>query len=145
MADFSHLSALAVKSEKTADYTFYNIPGEPTIRCRHAGEANKPYYNEVLRRAEHVMRRKAKLNVEMIRDQRDRDRALFPKYICIIWPKAPLDKHGAEAPYSLENCEAFLRALPDHEFDQFRDWAKDASNFVDNIDTGGVAGNSPTV
>ncbi len=50
MSDFSHLSRLHVEATDTVDYTFYQIEGEPTLQVAPATEANKPYFNAILRR-----------------------------------------------------------------------------------------------
>lgn len=145
MADYSHLSVMTVKVDRTSDYTFENIPGQPILRVRFAGEANKPYYNEVLRRADHLAKRKLKISTDLIRDNRDRDRELYPKHIVVGWPRAPLDKDGKQNPFSKEEVEAWLRAVPDDVFDELREHCRDANNFRDSMDTAGVAGNSQTV
>lgn len=139
--DFGHLS---VKKRDTAEFTFYAIDGEPTLIVKHSGETNKKYFNEVLRRAEHFQKRKAKISVEMLADARERDRVLYPKHVVTGW-KNVVDKDKVVVPYTEDDCEAFLRAIPDEELDGLREFCRDASNFREaTIDAAGAAGNSPT-
>ena len=140
MSDFGHLAS---KNKDTADYTFYNVLGEPTLTVRFAGESNKPYFNEVLRRQEHYHRRKAKINVDILKDNRERDRGLYPKHVVLGW-KNVKDKVGAVVTFNQEDCEAFLRAIPDDEFDGLREFCRDASNFREIADGAATAGNSPS-
>ena len=142
--DFSHLQQLKVTDANTADYVFHNIPGEPVLQVKYAGESNKPYFNELLRKAEHLAKRKAKINVGMIQDNRERDTVLYPRHIVVGWSKPPVDKNGVPAPYTRENVEAFLKAIPTEEFDELRDFCRDPYNFRDEVDTASAAGNSPT-
>lgn len=140
MADFSHLSQ---KARDTADYVFYAVNGEPILVVKFAGESNKPYFNEVLRRADHYRQRKTKVNVEVLRDNRDRDRSLYPKHVVTGW-KNVVDRDGKPVTFTQTDCEAFLRALPDDEFDGLREFCRDAANFRDVADGGAIAGNSQT-
>lgn len=138
MADFSNIKT---NKRDQAEYTFWNIVGEPTVFVKHAGENNKPYFNEVLRRAEHLQKRKAKVSPELIKDNRDRDRALFPQYVVTGW-KDVKDAQGNVVNFSKEDCAAFLEALDDDEFDAFREFCKDGSNFRVIANGVSAAGNS---
>lgn len=142
--DFSNFTELEVNAQKTADYTFHELPGAPVLRSRYAGESNKPFFNELLRRAEHRQKRKQKLNVEVVRDNRARDAELYAKHIVASWPTPPRDKSGVEAPFSKENVEAWLRAIPVASFDAYREFCQDVGNFMDELDAEAAAGNSPT-
>lgn len=140
-ADFGHIKST---KQDTAEYTFWNIVGEPTVVVRQAGETNKPYFNEILRQAEHFQRRKAKISTELIKANRDRDRQLFPQHVVVGW-KDVKDAQGNVVPFSREDCAAFLSALDDDEFDGLREFCKDASNFRAVADGASAAGNSQSV
>jgi len=141
MADFGHLKN---SKKDVVTYTFWGVVGEPKLLVRHAGESNKPFFNEKLRRAEHLQKRKAKVNVELIRDNRERDRELFPKYIITGWEDV-FDAKGVPVTFSKDDCKSFLDALDDDEFDGLREFCGDAVNFRDIADGASAAGNSPTV
>lgn len=143
MADFSNY-VNPITKDRTADFTFVNLAGQPRLTVRFAGESNKPYFNEVLRRGEHLQRRKVKVSVDTIQGLRDRDRELYPKFVVMGWPVAPVDKAGSRAPFTVENCEAWLRAIPDEEFDELREFCRDPHQFRDVADGEAASGNSPT-
>lgn len=140
MADFSKLKKTKLDS---AEYTFWNIEGEPVLIVRPAAESNKPYFNEVLRRADQLAKRKLKVTVELIKDNRDRDRDLYPKFVVIGWRNVN-DANGTPVAFSREDCEAFLRAIDDDEFDALREFCRDGASFRDLADGAGTAGNLPT-
>lgn len=140
MADFTHLKT----SKKDAvEFVIYDVPGEPALLVKHSGESNKPYFNEKLKVAEKHRQRRSKLSVEMIRELRERDRDLFPKFIVVGWRNV-FDVNGAPVAFSREDCEAFLRAMDDDLFDDLRAFTDNASNFRDAVDTQTAAGNSQT-
>lgn len=130
MSNFSHLKKLDVK-DRTAKYQIFQIEGEPTLIMKPATEANKPYFNSVLKKS----RRKVKavqagaLNSKMIQENRDEDRELFPKAVVIGW-EGIVDNKGKEVPFTTEDCAQFLEALPDWIFDQVRNFAASSENFA---------------
>lgn len=141
MSDFSHLKA---SKKDTAEFVFFEVVGEPTLTVKHAGESNKPFFNEKLKVAERYRQRKAKISLDMIRDNRERDRELFPKHVVLNW-KNVKDVNGTPVVFSPTECEAFLRALDDDMFDALREFCSDASNFRDTADAAAAMGNSQTV
>lgn len=145
-ADFSNLTALAVTKDDTADLTLYTVVGEPILTVRPAGEANKPYFNHLLKHTGKYARRlkASKISATMLAENRDEDRALFPKFVIVNWNKRPpIDAAGKSAPFNEENCVAFIKALPDDVFDEVRDFATNMENFRDDdFDTEAVAKNS---
>lgn len=140
MADFSNLKQ---QKQETADFTFWNVVGQPTLVVRPATESNKPYFNEQLRRADQIQRRKQKLTEAMVREGRDKDRELFVKYVIVSW-KDVKDAAGNVVTFTRDECAAFVAALDDFLFDQLREFCKDESNFRE-VNTGDTtAGNSQT-
>jgi hypothetical protein len=131
--NFSNLEKLKVKSSATALYTFHDIEGEPTLRVKPASEVNSPYMNQVLKKGKHMLRslRRGKMSTQTLQENREQDYRLFPRYIVEDWPVAPVDANGEAVPFSVENCEAFLRAIPTHLFNDLRDFCGDIDNFID--------------
>ncbi len=147
MANFGHLKA---KKKDFVEYTFHNVVGEPTLFVRCAGEDNKPYFNELLRQAEHHAKRKAKLNVDLIQGNRTRDLELYPKFVVTGWHEtgehAVRDDKGVAVPFTQADCKSFLEAVGDEEFDTLREFCRDtATNFRESsASPEAAAGNSPT-
>jgi hypothetical protein len=140
--DFSHLKKLDI-TDRTADYLLHQIAGESVLVLKPAAEVNKPYFNAVLRKSRKNMRavRSGVVNQAMIAENREQDRELFPKYVVVGW-KNVRDSKGEIVEFNKENCDDFLRALPDWLFDEIRNFAADITNFVgDQPDVEDMAGN----
>ena len=131
MSKFEHLGKLDVKDKNVVDYVIFQIESEPVLKLKPATEANKPYFNAVLRGSRKNMRaiRSGSINAIMLEENRAQDRELFPKHVVAGWEKVT-DSDGKPVPFSEENCQDFLRALPDWIFDEIRDFAGNAANFV---------------
>lgn len=139
MAEFGQLQG---KKKDTAIYTFDNLSGEPKFVVKYAGEANKPYFNEMLRRAEHQQKRKAKLNVALLEGNRDRDRELYPQFIIVGWQDV-VDINKKPVAFSQEDLKGFMKVnVDDEEFDGLRAFCRDVSNFREVNDGEAAAGNS---
>lgn len=153
MADYSHLSALAITSETTREYTFDLIPGEPSIILAPAHDSNEAFQNERLRyqidEAERLQaaprgKKAPKLTVDTLKkgieDDRERDRYLIAHACARSWGTPPKDKDGKEPEFSAEECYAFLKAMPDFMLDPFRNFAGNLYNFVDRpeVSSGGA-------
>lgn len=139
---FDYLKALEVKSQ-TARFTIYQIVDEPVLIMKPATEANKPYFNAVLKRSRRNIRavQSGSLSTALIAENRAEDRDLFPKFVVVDWDKVK-DSAGEIVPFSQENCADFLEALPDWIFDEIRNFAGNSVNFVgEAIDAQGKAGN----
>lgn len=142
MADFGHMKH-KVKTE--IQYTFWNIVGNPSILVRHGGEKNKPYFQARLRHATELQKRRIKeVTVDLIKDNRERDRKLYAEFIVMGFGDGVVDANGVKVPFNRENAEGFLRAVDDEEFDKLREFVDDVSNFYEVADGAGVAGNLPT-
>ncbi|MHA1859164.1 MAG: hypothetical protein ACTSUU_06935 [Candidatus Thorarchaeota archaeon] len=142
--DFEHLKKLEVKAGETAPFTFYQIVGEPVLHLAPATEANKPYFNALLKRSRKNQRRLqgGNFTATVIAENRDDDRELYPRHIVKGWDQV-VDSDGESVPFSKEACADFLTALPDWLFDEARQFAVDASNYVDvEADVEELAGNS---
>lgn len=134
--DFSNLEKLKVKPSATALYTFHNIVGEPSLMVRPAHEINNGYMNAILKKGKRMLRslRRGKMSTATLKENREQDYTLFPRYIVEDWPTAPVDANGNAVPFSKENCEAFLRAIPIEEFTDLREFCGDLDNFRDDED-----------
>jgi hypothetical protein len=138
--DFSHLRALEVR-DKTATVTLFQVKGEPFFVVKPATESNKPYFNAVLKRTRKNTRavQAGAISSAMIKENRDEDRELFPKFIVTNWGRVT-DSRGQEVPFSEGACAQYLEALPDWVFDEIRSFAGNSANFVDGaIDAEGSA------
>jgi hypothetical protein len=135
MANFENLKKLDVTKDKTATYTIGQVivnDQSPILTVAPATEANKGYFNALLKRASKSARQVAagKVSAVLIAENRDEDRALYPSYIVKNWSNV-FDSSGDEVPFSKEACEEFLEALPDWLFDDLRNFCGKPDNFVD--------------
>ncbi len=143
MADFGQLKALEVTADKTAEYTLYQVEGEPTLIMAPATESNIQLFNAALKRAGRAANRvlAASKTLASIKEGRAQDRELYAWYVVKGWRKV-VDVNDDDVPFTRENCHDFLRALPDYIFDDVREYARTPANFVDELpDTEDVAEN----
>lgn len=143
MPDFSHLEKLDVQRDRIVHYVMYNIEGEPVLHIGPATEANRPYFNALLRKSRSTARIvKAKsMTAGVVEENREDDRILYAKHVVKGWTGIA-DKEGNEVPFTEENCLDFLKALPGWLFDDLRQYAGDTQNFlVDEMNTEEVAKN----
>lgn len=140
--EFKGLKNLEVKASKVADFTFYQIEGEPVLHLAPATEANKPYFNALLKVSRKNQSRimKGNFTAGVIAENRDNDRVLYPKYIVKGWSR--MEKVCGDLPCTPDNVRAFLDQLPDWLFDDVRNFATDSQNFIDlDVDVEETAGN----
>ena len=57
MSNFSHLSQYDVRDAIVRPYEIHEIEGVPVLQVKPATEANKPYYNAVLRKSGRGLRK----------------------------------------------------------------------------------------
>jgi len=137
--NFSHLNV----SQKVSRHTFYQVPGEPYLDVTHAGEANKPYFNALLKRSRNNVRRMRAggIDAAAMTQNRNEDREIYHKHIVKGWgckdgPGFILDSEGNRIDYSQGNVATFLNALPNWVFDELRVFAGEESNFIDEMSDG---------
>lgn len=143
MTDYSHLNKLAVSSTKTATYDIMQIEGAPKLTLKAATEANKPFFNALLKRGKASARiiKSKGMNADMLASYRDEDRVLYAKHVITGWSGIK-DASGKEVSFSQDECSAFLGALPDYIFDEIREFATNEGNFVDDaVDVEGTSKN----
>ena len=135
MTDFEYLKQLEVKKDQTVDFTLYQIAGEPILTLAPATEANRPYYNALLKQTTHAARRMRSngLDAQALADSREYDRERYAKYIVKDW-SAIVDSKGKAVPFNEKNCLDFLAALPGWIFDEVRNFASTPTNYTEQVD-----------
>lgn len=137
MVDFSHLEALDVSMEQTAEYSVHEITLEglvPVLTLKPATDANKPYYNAKLKRATKNQRivSGGQVTVSLLDESREEDRELYVKYIVAGWRNVR-DASGKEVPFNKKNCADFIGALSNWIFDGVTQFASTSSNFAGEL------------
>lgn len=129
--NFSNLAALTVRADREIDFVFALIEGEPRLKVRPATEANRPYFNAVLRSSGKGLLKRmrgGRLNAEALAESRAQDRKLFAEFVVRGWENV-VDGDGVAVPFSRENVEGFLEALPADLFDELRAFCSNPDNF----------------
>lgn len=129
MADFSYLNKLEVDKSTVALYEIDQLEGSPSLVVSPATQANKPYFNALLKRMPKKQRKK-RLTAQDMENTRDDDRELYAKHIINDWDGIK-NSEGALVVFNAENAAGFLMALPDWLFDDIRAFCSDPENFVD--------------
>lgn len=139
--------AVSVAMREVAEYTVYSLEGEPKLELAQATEANKPYFNGLLRRSRKNMPRikSGNIDVDLVLANRDNDRELYAKHVLRGW-SGVRDTDGNEVPFSADNALEFLTQIPNWLFDEIRDFASEPRNFVkeEGPDASEVSGNLPS-
>lgn len=135
---FDHLKQLDVPNGGTGEFTFYEIAGEPVLTVLAATESNKSYFNAFLKRARRLTRGR-EVTAETMAQTRNDDRVLYPQFIIKGW-KNVKDDTGQEAPFTKENADQFVKALPDWLLDKLREFCLNPMNFT-KIDAEANSGN----
>lgn len=146
MVDFSHVQQLEVTSERTVPFTLHQITingKTPVLHVAPATDANKPYFNALLKRASKVGRavKAGKMTAAMLEENREEDRDLYPRHVIKGWDDV-LEAGGEYVPFGTDACHDFIAALPNWVFDDVRNFCGEASNFVEVMDVQVVAKNS---
>ena len=141
---FENLKKLELNSEMTAELTLYQVEGEPVLILAVANEANKPYFNELLRVSRKNRGRSTNvLSSATVKENRNNDRELYPRFILRGWRNVK-DTKGNPVEANLENFTEFCAVVPDWVFDEIRTFAMDIQNFLPtSVDAEEVSGNSP--
>lgn len=102
---------------------------------RPATEANKDYFNKVLKKSRKRLNAAKRGNVDaaVLAESRDEDRELYPKYVVVDW-RDVYDKDGEPVEFSVDNCRDLLKQMPPWMFDELREFASEISNFIDVMD-----------
>src|SRR5262245_45061210 len=129
---FGNLAGQEVSPDTTAVYTFYELPGEPWLRVKPAGDLNRAYFGAVLAASAKNRKRlmKGKIDAEMLEQNRQLDRKLYPIHVAGgEWGGWVDDKTGQDVPYSAEGFKELCAQLPADLFDELRAFCNEPSNF----------------
>jgi len=142
--DFSNVQRQAVTTDRTAIFTFWRLEGNPRLTVRPATEDNPSYMRAILKGSREQMRRlkAGDLTPEMLEENREKDRRLFPKFIIVSWDGV-MDASGAPVKFSQDACAEFIAALPRDLFNELRDFCSTADNFRPEADEDGEVDDAP--
>lgn len=135
MADFSHFQKLEVSPDDTSTYKFSDIVVNgvsPVVIVAPATEANKPYYNALLKSQAKRVRQlsRGKVDADMVAENRQEDRRLFPAHVVKGFVDGTvIDSDGKAVKFNRDVAADFVDALPDDIFDAFRNWCATTDNF----------------
>lgn len=136
MADFSKLSKLKVDETTTAKYIFYDLPGEPWIKCKPATKQNKSYFSEVLKNP--LMQKIASGRKISDSDSKDADKliiGIYADHIIVDW--GDMQDLTDDTRCTKQNKKDFIASLIENAewvWDKFANWAQDPKSFL-QIDT----------
>ena len=128
---FDHLQI----DDATAVFPLPWLSPKAKLICRPAVEANRPFYEALLRtsgarqRASLTTVTTLKVDPENSRQDRREDRNIYPGLVVVGW-EGITNRQGQEVEFSVDACGSFLRALPDWIFDRLRLFAMRPDNFV---------------
>lgn len=122
---FNKVKQLSVSQDATRVFVFETIEGRPSVRVAPATQNNPAYLNAVLK--DKSIGRRRGLSVEVMKENRDKDRGLYAKFIIKGWENPALKDDGSAA--TSEDIQAFLEALPDDLFDELRTYCGEPANF----------------
>jgi len=130
MPDFSNLKKQEVDQDYEREFTLSYLEGEPVLLVVSATQSNKAYFNARLKAMSKFAGRSAgaKIDVTKISEIQDDDRELMAKHVVRGW-KNVLDAKGQAVEFNLENCEAFLDALPRDMFMDLKAFTENPDNF----------------
>lgn len=131
MSKFAHLKKLEVAG-KTAWLTLDDLEGSPRVCVRYAGQSNHGYFNALLKRSGSRNRKllSGKMDVQMLEDNIDDDRELFPIHVITGWEGVE-DDNGKAVPFSRAACAELCEALPNWIFDKIRTFAATPERFLE--------------
>lgn len=130
MANFTHLRKLA--ADKIVEYKMPELGPDAALTLRCANEGNSGYMNDLLRltgQAKGARSRKVKVDAKSLDEMRGHDKDLYPKHVIVGWSGVP-DHKGKDVEYTPSEGSDLLRDLPNHLFDEMRNFATDPENFV---------------
>ena len=138
MPNFEYLKGLDVTNDQVKEYPISEITVNglvPVLLVASSTEANKPYFNALLKRAGKSARavRAGKLTAAMLEENREEDKDLYPRFVIRGWTDV-LDGDGKALKYSNSDCADFIDALPNWIFDDLRVFCGNPANFADLID-----------
>lgn len=134
--DFSYADV----GDKVVEFPIRWLRGSPVLMMRPAGDANPGYQAGLVvttgaRRIADVAQKRGGISeVQEIETgltlDREDDYGLYRDHVVVGW-RGVLDKNGKDVPFTKENCDQFLRALPGWVFDKVRAFALLVRNYID--------------
>ncbi len=130
MSKFNRLKSLHISKDATAKFPFEQIEGSPTLHVRPATDANKDFFNAILKADKSEARELAEGDItdERVEVVRAKDAAIFVEHIVDGW-EGVLDDKGVAVPFTKEDCLDFLLAIPADMFNHLRMFCMNANNF----------------
>ena len=124
---------MEVQQDATAEYTIYQMEGEPKLTMRPATRHNHGYFNGMLRRIKKNRRalQSMNINIGMLDETMRDDRELYARHVVCGW-SGLTDSAGTAVPFSASACRDFLEALPDWIFEEIQGFASEITNFIDD-------------
>jgi hypothetical protein len=133
---FDHLKEFA--PDGTAWLPMPELGRKARLQLRPATEANRPYYNAMLKMAGKRVRTliRGRVSPEDLAQNRDEDRRLYPKYVLVGWEHVETredrergwdEKEFVE--FSAKGAAELCEKLPDHLFDRIRNFAATPEEF----------------
>ena len=128
--NFSHVRTLP-----EATFELSELGGNVKLKGRIATEANKPYFNAMLKAGGKRLRELArgKLSAEMMARNREEDALLYPKYVITGWSGVEAEDR-TPAVFSAEACAEFFAQLVKEApwvFDRVRNFFAAPENFLE--------------
>lgn len=144
MVDFSNVSAKKVSAQSTAVYELFDIDmEEASLVVSPSTRSNKPYNAELVKLMVPQQRRVSggKINAAFLEKYRKDLIPLYAKFVVKNWANI-VDREGNQVPFTSENFQSFLEAMPAQAFDNLVDFCENETNFRE-VDTEELAKNSP--
>ena len=132
MADFTSLSRLKVDGKSTAEFTFYDLPGEPTMICRPATKQNSEYFKSIITDPE--MRKFLRKGSNDDTKVNAKIAEIYARHIIADWRDMDeLVEDKKDAKPTIENKKDFVVSLLSNAewvWEKFTQFVNDDSNFV---------------
>lgn len=154
MGKFDHYK-VEVTKDTTQECTLYGImtgedgegePINPILIVRPAWDINTDYANARIKVSKGRARSTAKKGVMAgdIRRIRTEDRPLYADHVVVGWKEGTvLDNKGKPVEFTQDDATDFLKAIPDNDFDELREFCNNHVNWgQDPLDGEDVVGNS---
>lgn len=138
MSKFAHLKALKVDGTKTVRYELSEITVNgvsPVLLVAPATDANKPYFNAMLKRVAATKKRPrgGAITMAFIDESREEDIQTYAEHIIKGWEDM-IGADGKPIKFSVDECKEFLEAIDTWIFDGIRAFCVDPKNFAGDLD-----------
>ena len=133
MGQFDHFTK-QTETVETITFTIPELSGTPYLIVAQASEANRPFFNALLR-IQNAQRRgfrrsgQGRVNRDQLEHERERDLRLYSEHIVKDWGNIT-DPDGHPIAFTVENCREFLDAIPRWLFNQLRVFCQQPMNFL---------------